>query len=92
MVVHRKNGHEPGDGVPAPRFVAASLQVEFIKPTPQGTALRVIGDITEIHPKRFQVNAQLFAEKTLCATGIVEAVMMPKNFGTISKCARSSAG
>ena len=36
LALHRKNGHEPGDGEVPPRFVTASLNVEFLKPTPHG--------------------------------------------------------
>src|SRR5699024_3323919 len=34
LALHRKNGYEPGDGVEPPRFVTASLKVDFLKPTP----------------------------------------------------------
>ena len=52
IALHRKNGFEPGDGEPAPRFVTASLHVDYKKPTPQEVALKAIGTVEEIHPKK----------------------------------------
>jgi acyl-coenzyme A thioesterase PaaI-like protein len=80
LALHRKNGHEPGDGMEPPRFVTASLKVEFVKPTPQGTALKAVGTITEIHPKKWKVETEVFAGDTLCARGEVIAVVMPSTF------------
>ena len=80
LALHRKNGHEPGDGVDAPRFVTASLRVDYVKPTPQGTLLKAVGEVEEIHPKKWRVTVEVFADDTLCATGEVVAVVMPKTF------------
>ncbi|MBL4950735.1 PaaI family thioesterase [Neobacillus sp. YIM B02564] len=80
LALHRKNGHEPGDGVEPPRFVTASLHVNFLKPTPNGVPLKAIGTVQEIHPKKFKVMAEVFAQDTLCATGEVVAVLMPSTF------------
>src|SRR5690625_1588728 len=33
--LHKKNGHELGDGMEPPRFVTASLHVDYLKPTPE---------------------------------------------------------
>lgn len=80
LLLHRKNGHEPGDGVDPPRFVTASLKVDFKKPTEQNKVLKAVGKVVEIHPKRFRVDVEVFAEAELVVTGIVEAVLMPKTF------------
>lgn len=80
LALHRKNGHEPGDGVEPPRFVTASLKVDFIKPTPQDTPLKAIGIIHEIHPKKWKVETEVFANDKLCARGEVIAVVMPSTF------------
>ena len=80
LALHRKNGHEPGDGVEAPRFVTASLNVNYVKPTPQGTLLKAVGKVEEIHPKKWKVLVEVFADEMLCATGEVVGVVMPKNF------------
>ena len=84
LALFRKNGHELGDKVEPPRFVAASLKVNFLKPTPQGIPLKAIGMVTEIHPKRFKVNSELFSGELLCATSEFEGVVMPKTFNKSS--------
>lgn len=80
LYLHRKNGHEIGDGNPPPRFVTATLNVQFIAPTPHGVALKAIGTVEEIHPKRVKVTTEVFAGETLCARGESELVVMPKSF------------
>jgi len=77
---HRKNGHEPGDGVEAPRFVTASLQVNYLKPTPAGVPLKAIGTVEEIHPKKFRVKTDVFAGEEKVVTGEVVATSMPESF------------
>ncbi|WP_257347645.1 PaaI family thioesterase [Pseudalkalibacillus decolorationis] len=80
LALHRKNGHEVGDGQEPPRFVTASLKVDYIKPTPQGVPLKAIGTIQEIHPKKWKVDTEVFANDTLCVRGEVVAVVMPSTF------------
>ena len=80
LALHRKNGHEVGDGTLPPRFVTASLKVNFLKPTPQDVPLNAVGTITEIHPKKWKVDVEVFANDTVCATGEVVAVVMPSTF------------
>ncbi|MFL6517148.1 MAG: PaaI family thioesterase [Bacillus sp. (in: firmicutes)] len=80
LTLHRKNGHETGDGAEPPRFVTASLNVNFLKPTPHGIPLKAIGTVHEIHPKKFKVETEVYANDLLCARGEVVAVVMPKSF------------
>ena len=80
LALHRKNGFEPGSGEEPPRFVTASLHVDFKKPTPQDTVLKAVGRVEEIHPKKFKVAVEVFAGDLLCATGEVVAVVMPAAF------------
>ncbi|WLR57003.1 PaaI family thioesterase [Mesobacillus subterraneus] len=80
LYLHRKNGFEPGDGKEPPRFVTASLHVDFMKPTPHGTALKAIGTVHEIHPKKYRVETEVYAGESLCAKGEVLAVVMPDTF------------
>lgn len=80
LALHRKNGFEPGGGEAPPRFVTASLHVDYLKPTPQGKILKAIGKTEEIHPKKFKVIVEVFADEELCATGEVQAVVMPASF------------
>ena len=80
LALHKKNGHMIGDGSEPPRFVTASLKVDFIKPTPHRVQLKAIGKVTEIHPKKWSVETQVFANEVLCAKGEVVAVVMPNTF------------
>ncbi|MDW0110287.1 PaaI family thioesterase [Sporosarcina aquimarina] len=81
LALHRKNGYEPDSEELPPRFVTASLSVNYVKPTPQGTLLKAIGTIEEVHPKKFKVTVEVLADGERCATGEVVAVVMPASFG-----------
>lgn len=80
LALHRKNGHEPGSGVEPPRFITASLHVDFLKPTPHGVTLKIVGEVEEVHPKRFIVRSEVIANGEVCAKGEVVAVVMPESF------------
>lgn len=80
ITLHRKNGHEPGDGTDAPRFVTASLHVDYLKPTPAGVPLKAIGTVEEIHPKKFRVTTDVYAGDEKVVTGEVIAAVMPDSF------------
>jgi len=80
LAVHRKNGHELGDGAELPRFVTASIKVDFKKPTPHGATLKAIGTIEEIHPKKWKVSVDVYADEVVCVQGEVIAVAMPSTF------------
>ncbi|WHP42737.1 PaaI family thioesterase [Lysinibacillus boronitolerans] len=80
LALHRKNGHEIGDGAEPPRFVTANLHVDFLKPTPQHVPLKAIGIVEEIHPKKWKVETEVYAQDTLCASGTVILVVMPSTF------------
>ncbi|UQW97587.1 PaaI family thioesterase [Rummeliibacillus sp. G93] len=80
LALHRKKGHQPGDGVEAPRFVTASLHVDYLKPTPQGITLKATSQVEEIHPKKFRVKTQIHAGDQHVANGEVVAVVMPDTF------------
>ena len=80
LALHQKNGQEAGNGAEPPRFVTASLKVDFVKPTPHGVPLKAVGAVQEIHPKKWKVDTEIFANDTLCARGEVVAVVMPTTF------------
>lgn len=80
LALHRKNGNEIGDGSVPPRFVTAALNVEYLKPTPQDVPLKAVGTVEEIHPKKWKVHTELFANDILCARGEVVLVVMPSTF------------
>ncbi|GEL76460.1 PaaI family thioesterase [Tenuibacillus multivorans] len=80
LALHRKNGHEPEGDVEPPRFVTGSLEVKFLKPTPQHTTLKAVGTIEEIHPKKFKVHTDVYAGDDIVVKGEVIAVLMPNTF------------
>lgn len=80
LALHRKNGHEPGSGEASPRFVTASLNVNYLKPTPHGPTLKAVGKVEEIHPKKWKVTVEVFADDIICATGEVVGVVAPASF------------
>ncbi|MGV3487175.1 MAG: PaaI family thioesterase [Tuberibacillus sp.] len=80
LALHRKNGHEPGDGALPPRFVTAYLNINYLKPTPLGGPLKAIGTVEEIHPKKWKVHTEVYADDILCVRGEVVAVVMPETF------------
>ncbi|ASK61924.1 thioesterase [Virgibacillus phasianinus] len=80
LALHRENGHEPGDGVEPPRFVTGSLHVDFMKPTPHSVPLEAVGTLEKIHPKKWKVHTEVYADGKVCAKGEVVAVVMPDTF------------
>ncbi|MFA1819358.1 PaaI family thioesterase [Virgibacillus oceani] len=80
MALHRKNGYEMADGEEPPRFVTASLHVDYLKPTPHNTELKAVGTIEEIHPKKWKIHTEVFAGDINCAKGEVVAAVMPDTF------------
>ncbi len=74
----RMEGREIGEGE-APRFVTASLQVDFLKPTPLGPELEVRGKIIEITNRKVVLEETLAAEGVVTARAKVVAVRMPQS-------------
>ena len=75
---YRAAGREMGTE-PALRFVTASLQVEYLRPTPLGVPLEVRGQVEEIKGRKVVVRASLAAQGEVCAQGRVVAVQMPEH-------------
>jgi acyl-coenzyme A thioesterase PaaI-like protein len=71
-------GRKIGDG-PAPRFVTASLHVEYLKPTLLGTELEIRGHVTERSDRKAVVVVTVSAEGSLTVRAEVVAVRMPKS-------------
>ncbi len=61
-----------------PRFVTASLQVEFERPTPL-EPLRLIGREVEVKGRKVVVETELYAGDKVCVRGRVVAVEIPEN-------------
>jgi acyl-coenzyme A thioesterase PaaI-like protein len=75
---YRAEGREM-DTEPPLRFVTASLQVDYIRPTPLGVPLEVRGTVEEVKKRKVVVGATLSAEGKICAKGRVVAVRMPEH-------------
>lgn len=71
-------GRGPGTHPPF-RFVTASLKVDYLKPTPLGVELKLIGRPKEIKGRKITVAIDLFAGDELCVRGEVVAVQMPEH-------------
>ncbi|MGD8243286.1 MAG: PaaI family thioesterase [Desulfobacterales bacterium] len=75
---YRQDGREMGTE-PVPRFLTASLHVDYRKPTPLGVPLEVRATVKEIKGRKVVVASRLLAEGQECATGEVVAVQVPEN-------------
>ena len=75
---YRQDGRALGTE-PAFRFLTASLQVNYRKPTPLGVPLEVRATVKEIKGRKVVVASRLLAEGQECANGEVVAVQVPPN-------------
>jgi uncharacterized protein (TIGR00369 family) len=73
-------GQQPGRD-PSPRFVTASLHVDFLRPTPLGPELLLRARPVEVGARKVVVDASLGAEGVECARARVVAVRMPAGMG-----------
>lgn len=73
---YREQGREMGSE-PALRFVTASLQVDFLRPTPLGP-LTLRGTIEEVKKRKVVVGITVSSQGEVCARGRVVAVLMPE--------------
>jgi acyl-coenzyme A thioesterase PaaI-like protein len=67
------------DTEPSFRFVTASLQVDYIRPTPLGVPLEVRASVKEIKGRKVVVSVTVSANGDVCAEGKVVAVQMPEH-------------
>ncbi|MBN2841024.1 MAG: PaaI family thioesterase [Coriobacteriia bacterium] len=74
---YRRDGREPGTQ-PVPRYVTASLQVDYRKPTPIDGVLEVRAHVTEMSGRKTIVSSTLSVDGIVCAVGRVVAVEMPE--------------
>jgi acyl-coenzyme A thioesterase PaaI-like protein len=78
LASYKAAGREPGTQPPF-RFVTASLQVDYLRPTPLGVPLELRGTIAEIKGRKVITEITLSAEEVICAKGRVVAVQIPEN-------------
>lgn len=81
LAAYRAENREP-DTQPAFRFVTASLQVDYLKPTPLGVELEIRGKIIEVKGRKVITEITVLANGKMTAGGRVVAVQMSKNFMT----------
>jgi acyl-coenzyme A thioesterase PaaI-like protein len=73
-------GQQPGVDA-TPRFVTASLQVDFLQPTPLGPELVLRARATEVGARKVVVEAVVLADAVERARSRVVAVRMPATMG-----------
>lgn len=78
MAMYRSQNRE-ADTMPVLRFVTASLQVDYLKPTPLGVELELRGKVIELKGKKVVSEITLSANDVVTAKGKVIAVLMPDN-------------
>ena len=69
-------GREQGSEPPL-RYVTASLQVDYLAPTPMGVELELRGRIEEVGERKVVVGQTVSADGAEVARGRVVAVLMP---------------
>jgi acyl-coenzyme A thioesterase PaaI-like protein len=82
--VEREAGRGIGEA-PSPRFVTASLKVDYLRPTPHGPELELRGRAVEIGARKVTVSVDLIADGVTTARGTVVAVRMPEAMLTAGK-------
>ncbi len=70
-------GKKPGEA-PAPRFVTARLEVDYLKPTPLGPELEVRGRAVEVKDRKVVVESRLLADGEETVRGRAVLVLLPE--------------
>jgi len=71
-------GHRPGID-PTPRFVTASLQVDYLRPTPLGPVLLLRSSVAERGERKVIVQVSVTADGTEVVRGRVVSVPIPRS-------------
>lgn len=77
LASYKNENREPGTEPPF-RFVTASLQVDYLKPTPLGVKLELRGKVAELKGRKVISEITLSANGEITAKGKVIAVQMPE--------------
>jgi acyl-coenzyme A thioesterase PaaI-like protein len=75
-LMERAAGRAIGEG-PAPRYVTASLHVDYIAPTPHGPTLTLRARVVESSARKAVVEVDVSADGVTTARGRVVAVRIP---------------
>ncbi len=67
------------DTNPPPRFLTASLHVDYLFPTPLGVPLEIRGRVKEVKGRKVIVESTLSADGKICARGEVVAIQVPEH-------------
>jgi len=78
LAAYKAEGREY-DSQPPLRFVTASLQVDYLKPTPLGVELELRGKVIEQKGRKVVSEIIVTANSVVTAKGKVVAVRMPEN-------------
>jgi len=79
LAAYQAENREP-DSLPAFRFVTASLQVDYLKPTPLGIELELRGKIIEVKGRKVISEITVSLNGEITARGKVVAVQIPESF------------
>lgn len=74
-----RTGHVASGADAAPRFVTASLHVEYLAPTPLGPPLALRAQVVESSARKSVVDVSVAAAGVTTATGRVVAVRLPES-------------
>jgi acyl-coenzyme A thioesterase PaaI-like protein len=77
--MYRAQGREM-DSLPALRFLTASLEVSYRKPTPLGPQLAVRGRVRELKGRKVTVESDVLADGVVTVRGVVIAVQVPDDW------------
>ena len=77
LAAYRAENRDP-NSLPPFRFVIASLQVDYLKPTPLGVELELRGKVLEIKGKKVISEISVSANGEITARGKVVAIQMPE--------------
>ena len=72
-----RQGLVPGRD-PTPRFVTASLTVDFVRPTPAGTELVLRGKPRDVSERKVTVDVEMSDGEATCVRAKVLAVRLPE--------------
>lgn len=73
--IYRRDGRSM-DSQPPVRCVTASLRVDYLRPTPLNTSLKLRAKVLEIKGRKVLVNVSLAAQREVCARAEVIAVQV----------------